>query len=357
MPRFSLAVALLLALPLIASALATEHFGSAPYTASHWGLPDAVGNLANLPGRHYWYEVNGSPAFFFKGDVAAVNEAMALFAKLPEKNKQIRFVAGPGETKDLQQMKTIPFDWSVRIPAGLERAMRKDSPTVMVVHVTVPLPTLKPDDAAVTKWIAELDSPMFAVRDAATKKLRELGFAGVSYFQAALKATESTETRNRLEDLLNRLKGIDQERLEFPKDVELVGPADQFEQYRKHLADADSTTRGTAAIGLATSQGDPADAVKELEKLLETEKNEYALRCIASAATRLGADAKPLVPAMKKKIAFPDVNVNQAFVAAVKAVEAAKPVEKPSDEAKALATLRSEIQKTITSARAKAKKP
>ena len=123
------------------------------------------------------------------------------------------------------------------------------------------------------------------------------------------------------------------------------------------LTDADSTTRGRAAIGLATGQGDPAGAVKELEKFLGAETNEYALRCAASAATQLGADAKPLVPAMKKKIAFPDVNVNQAFVAAVKAVEAAKPVEKPSDEAKALATLRVEIQKTITSARAKAKKP
>jgi hypothetical protein len=355
MPCFSLAVVLLLAFPLVASALASEQFGNAPYTASHWGLPDAVGNLANLPGRHYWYEVNGSPAFFFKGDVAAVNEAMALFAKLPEKNKQIRFVPGPGQIKDLQGKKSIPFDWSVRIPAGLEKAMRKDSPTVMVVHVTVPLPTLKPDDAAVKKWIAELDSPMFVVRDTATKKLRELGFAGVAYFQAAIKATESTEARNRLEDLLSRLKGIDQERLEFPNDVELFGPTDQFEAYRKQLSDPDATKRGTAATGLALNRGVPTDAVEELAKFLETEKNEYALRCAASAATIMGADAKPLVPAMKKKFSFPDVNVNQAFVAAVKSVEAAKPVERSSDTVKAFATLRNEIQKTVTSARAKAK--
>lgn len=289
--------------------------------------------------------------------MAAVNEAMALFAKLPGKNKQIRFVAGPGKRKDLQQKKTIPFDWSVHIPAGLELAMQKENPSVMVVHVTVPLPVAKPDDAAVKKWIAELDSPMFPVRDAATKKLRELGFAGVTYFQAALQATESTEARNRLEDLLNRLKGIDLQRLEFPKSVELVGPADQFEQYRKQLADPDSSTRGQAAIGLASSQGDPAEAVKAFEKFLETEKNEYALRCFSSAATRLGADAKPLVPAMKKKFAYPDANVNHAFVAAVKAIEAAKPIKRPSDEAKALATLRGEIQKTITAAREKAKKP
>jgi hypothetical protein len=357
MPRFSLAVALLLALPLVASALATEHFGKTPFNPAQWNMLDDVGKLANHPGRFYWYEVNGSPAFFYRGDVAAVNEAMALFAKLPQKNKQIRFVAGPGETKDLLRKQTMAFDWTVRIPAGLELAMRKDAAPVMVVHVTVPLPTAKPDDEAVKKWIAELDSPKFAVRDAATKKLRELGFAGVSYFQAALKATDSTETRNRLEDLLNRLKGIDQQRLEFPKDVELVGPADQFEQYCKQLGDTDATTRGRAAIGLATSQGDPAEAVKELETFLETEKNEYALRCVASAAQQLGADAKPLVPAMKKKLAWPDANVNQAFVAAVKAVEAAKPSEKPSDEARALAMLRSEIQKTITTARAKAKKP
>lgn len=356
MSRFSLAVAAVLALPLFALALATEHFGKTPFVPAQWNMTDEVGKLANHPGRFYWYEVNGSPAFFYQGDVTSVNEAMALFANLPQKTKQIRFVAGPGETMDLLRKKTMAFDWTVRIPAGLELAMRKDAAPVMVVHVTVPLPTMKPDDAAVKKWIAELDSPMFAVRDAATKKLRELGFAGVSSFQTALKATESTETRNRLEDLLNRLKGIDQQRLEFAKDVELVGPADQFEQYRKQLTDSDSTTRGRAALGLATSQGDPAEAVKELEKLLVSETNEYALRSIASAAMQLGAEAKPLVPAMKKKFAFPDANVNQAFVAAVKAVEAAKPAI-ASDEAKALARLRGEIQKTIASAREKAKKP
>jgi hypothetical protein len=356
MPRFSLAITAVLAFPLVASALATEHFGKTPFIAAQWNMLDEVGKLANHPGRFYWYEVNGSPAFFYRGDVAAVNEAMALFAKLPQKNKQIRFVAGPGETSDLLRKKTMAFDWTVRIPAGLELAILKDSAPVMVVHVTVPLPTAKPNDEAVKKWIAELDSPMFPVRDSATKKLRELGFAGVTYFQTALKATESTETRNRLEDLLNRLKGIDQQRLEFPKDVELVGPADQFEQYRKQLADSVSETRGRAAIGLASSQGDPAEVVKELEKFLETEKNEYALRCVASAATRLGADAKPLVPAMKKKYSFPDANVNQAFVAAVKAVEGAK-LSANGDDAKALARLRGEIQKTISAAREPAKKP
>lgn len=155
---------------------------------------------------------------------------------------------------------------------------------------------------------------------------------------------------------MNRLKGIDQQRLEFPKGVELVGPADQFELYRKQLADADSSTRGLAAIGLATSQGDPAEAVKELEKLLEIEKHEYTLRSVASAATILGAEAKPLIPAMKKKIAYPDVNVKQAFAAAVMAVDEAKPTS-ASDDAKALARLRGEIQKTIATAREMAKKP
>ena len=61
-------------------------------------------------------------------------------------------------------------------------------------------PTRLPADIAVT--IAKLDSPQFAERDAATKRLTELGSAASKPLQDELKASDSVEVRTRIEQIL-----------------------------------------------------------------------------------------------------------------------------------------------------------
>ncbi len=61
-------------------------------------------------------------------------------------------------------------------------------------------PTQLPADIAVT--IAKLDSPQFAERDAATKRLTELGSAASKPLQDELKASDSVEVRTRIEQIL-----------------------------------------------------------------------------------------------------------------------------------------------------------
>jgi hypothetical protein len=354
MSRFLLPLVVALAVPSAALALATEQFGNKPIAPAQFGLPPEFADIANLPSRVYFYEVNAWPVFFYRGDVAAANDALTAFAKLKVEHKQVRLVAGPGQTKNLQRTKDVAFDWTVSIPNGFVRPSA-ENPAVMTVHITVPKPTAAVDAAAVKKLIGELDSPQFAVRDAATKKLREVGFAGVPHFQAALKATESAETRTRLEALLDRLKGIDLQRLDLPAGLPVFGPKDLYEHHLKLTRDPKYDTRGRAVLGLAASPADKAEIVKQLDDVLATEKHEYVLRCATSAAQQLGADAKPLLPAIKKLIAAPDGNVKTAAAAAAKAIEEAKPTTQPVEEAKALAALRTEIQDAVTAGRAKGK--
>ncbi len=350
MSRFALAVLLVTTLPAAALALATEHYGNAPINPDQWNLPAGVADVVNNPGRDYWYEVNGWPVFFCRGDATALNAARAKFAALKTEHKQIRFQAGPGETKNLLRTKTIAFDWSVSIPGGFTRIGAAE-PVVMTVHVTVPKPTAEPDAAIVKLLIGDLDSPTFTVRVTATKKLRDYGFAGVPFYRAALKTTESAEARSRLEDLLDRLKGIDVLRLDLPAGVTVLGPKDLSEQYRGQLADANAETRGRAVYGFATHQVDRANIVKVLEQLLDKETDAYTLGCVARTAEELGADAKPLLPALRKQIAAPNVNVKTAFAAAVKTIEAAKATPRPTGEAE----LWADVQTAVTAARTTAK--
>ena len=62
------------------------------------------------------------------------------------------------------------------------------------------LPTRLPTDIAAT--IAKLDSPQFAERDAATKRLTELGSEASGPLQHELKTSDSVEVRTRIEQIL-----------------------------------------------------------------------------------------------------------------------------------------------------------
>jgi WD domain, G-beta repeat len=59
----------------------------------------------------------------------------------------------------------------------------------------------------VTRWLADLDSDHFAVRERATKELTRLGKFAEPALRRALRARPSLEVRRRIEGLLNKLSG------------------------------------------------------------------------------------------------------------------------------------------------------
>jgi RNA polymerase sigma factor (sigma-70 family) len=67
-------------------------------------------------------------------------------------------------------------------------------------------PAAPADPAKVRRWIVDLDSAQFAVRQAATKELEKTGEQVEPFFQEAMKGNLTLETRRRLEQILNAVR-------------------------------------------------------------------------------------------------------------------------------------------------------
>src|SRR4051794_31004553 len=88
--------------------LGTEHPGTDPIGAN-WGLSGPSIELGNAPGRFFWYEVNGSPTFFYRGDTERLNRSLQLLALLPGP-REVVLMPAPGEGRSFDG-KPFPCDW------------------------------------------------------------------------------------------------------------------------------------------------------------------------------------------------------------------------------------------------------
>jgi hypothetical protein len=327
---FALAVCLF-GTGLRASALATEHFGNDPITQ---GYTADVLALANLPGRFYWFEVNGDPCFYYRGDAAVLNEALRKFAALRAPAREVTVLPGPGEGSSLTGEHGFGYDWMVHTPAGLGPG----GPPTITVYVGTAAPSRTPDAAAVARWIAELDSESFAVRERASRELERVRDAAAPALRKAREGGPTPEARRRIDQILEGLRGIDLRRVEMPPGVTVLELTDLLERDRADLRSVDPYTAGAAA-GHLGGLGRYADVVPDLVGLLGGQRHEYVRRCAASALCRLGKKAAPALPALKSGLSDPDVNVRNAFADAVAKIEGATD-EPPAEDA---ATLRSTL--------------
>jgi hypothetical protein len=85
-------------------------------------------------------------------------------------------------------------------------------------------PAVPVDLQNVARWVADLESEKFAVRQEASANLVKAGEQVVPLLQNVLKSQPTLETRKRVEDLLNRLTGgtLTTEQLRFVRAVEAL---------------------------------------------------------------------------------------------------------------------------------------
>jgi phage FluMu protein gp41 len=83
-------------------------------------------------------------------------------------------------------------------------------------------PAGKIDGPAVRRWLAEIDSEDFAVRQSAAVALEKLGDQIDAALRAALDRGGSLETKRRLEGLLAKLDPSNSERLRFTRALEVL---------------------------------------------------------------------------------------------------------------------------------------
>ncbi|HEV3082041.1 MAG TPA: hypothetical protein VGY66_19830 [Gemmataceae bacterium] len=102
------------------------------------------------------------------------------------------------------------------------------------------------DKARVSRLIADLDSDKFVVRSNAMRELQELGEIPESDYRKTLAARPSLEVRQRLDELLNKLRNMPPDRLRLVRAVEALDLADTPEA-RTLLA---ALGQGAPAAGL-----------------------------------------------------------------------------------------------------------
>jgi len=337
---------LTLALPSAAHALATESLGNSPIGAG-WGFDSKLLAVVNVHARVYWYEVNGNPYFFFKGETKELNEALTAFAKLDAEKKEIILIAGAGETKTLGG-KPVAFDWCVHVPMGLHFGGDSDvadTRATFTIHIPNPLPPAVTDRAKVRGWIADVNSDDFKTRAKATAELETLGPSVAASIREALKDKLPADARDRLERVLAQISGpITLNALNLPDKIPVIGVENLLERSRKGLSDKDSHARGIAASSLVRHRVPTAEILPDLEKVLKEEKNEYPLRCATGSASVLGEEGRPLLPALRALLKSEDKNVVNAAQYAIDAIEKAKAVAADQEDVKKRAQIRKEIR-------------
>jgi hypothetical protein len=80
------------------------------------------------------------------------------------------------------------------------------------------------DPEKISRWIADLDSAMFAVRQEANTNLLKTGEQAVPALRKVLASTPPLETRKRIEELLDRLTGgaLSSDQLRFVRAIEAL---------------------------------------------------------------------------------------------------------------------------------------
>ena len=109
--------------------------------------------------------------------------------------------------------------------------------------------------------------------------------------------------------------------------------------------------RGHGAFALAEHDPPADEILPELEKVLKTETDTNPVAGAMWAANRLGARAKPLLPAMRAAAEKADKSMAASYRQVIDGVEAAKADPTPEAEVKKRATIRKEIKEFVAKLR------
>ena len=201
----------------------------------------------------------------------------------------------------------------------------------------------KADEKQIKRWIGDLDSDQFAVRDAAFKELANLGNAAGAELRRVLDGRPSAEVRRQIDMLLERLEAIDLARLQIPAGVTVLEIKDLLDRYRAGLKSAVAEIRGHACGGLGELAGHTEEAIPLLIEALKTDKHEYVRRYAASALGRCGKRAAAALPVLKEGLKDNDKNIQQAFAQVIEMIEGAKEDPGWEEKARTLKAIREEI--------------
>jgi hypothetical protein len=347
-PRLLALAALLVVVAQRADALATEHWGKDPVPEGWITFTEDLRPVLNDPARFYWYEVNGDPRFYYRGDTAALNALLKRFAA-GGKGREVILHAGALEKTTLGGGKRIDADWCVHAPGGDRLSHHKDGWLVAdkgpAVHLYVSgtRPTKRATAAQVAGWIKDLDSDDAETRKRAISALEKQGHRAAAALREALKSG-SAEVRARVRPLLDNLPRLDFDALVIPEGLTVLGPDDLEARCKKALKSADEIVRGVAATQLSGLEPDRKKAVAGLLDVLKQDKHEYVRRCVIGELGRAGKHAESALPALREGQRDPDANIRHVCDWSVNAIEKAKEDPTAAERTRLVKAIRDDIR-------------
>ena len=249
-------------LPSQAWALGEEHFGNAPLNELNYSDWEGIIPLVNHPSRVYHTWVNGNEHFYYRGDLAALNDTLRAFAAREAKLHEVVLRPGPGVVKSFNGVKTIPFGWNLHIQGGISRSTTR-------MHLAS---LIWPNDPVLTIYVD---------------------------------------------------RDFDLAKLEVPKRVSLVTTAELGQRHREAIAkSSDTTVRGWGAGGLARIDPYSTENMAAIAKLLDDKDNWVRLNA-AGALAVFGKKAAPLLPKLRESLKSDDKRLAEAAQRTIATIEQA----------------------------------
>ncbi len=260
--RCAVFLTLAFCLPSQVWALGEEGFGNAPLNELNYRDWPGIMPLVNHPSRVYFTWVNGNEHLYYRGDAAALNDALRKFAGREAKQHEVILRPGPGVVKSFDGAKTIPFAWNLHIQGGISRSTTR-------LHL------------ASLVWPVEPVLTIYVDRD------------------------------------------FDMAKLEIPNKVSLVTTAELGRRHREAIAkSSDTTVRGWGAGQLARIDPYNSDNMAAIARLLDDKDNWVRLNA-AGALAVFGKKAAPLVAKLRESIASGNKQLAEAAQRAIASIEKA----------------------------------
>ncbi|MGA2034410.1 MAG: HEAT repeat domain-containing protein [Thermoguttaceae bacterium] len=243
-------------------ALGEEHFGNAPLNEADFQDWPGIMPLVNHPSRVYHKWVDGNEQFYYRGDTAALNDALRQFAASKSAVHELLLRPAPCIAESLNGVKEIPYNWNLHIVGGDAR-----------FETTL--------DQGSKVWSK---SPTMTVCVGGD---------------------------------------IDLGKIEIPKGVSIVDLADLSRRYREALASKDKTVRGWGAGELAHLDRYDAENLAAIVKLLKDE-DDWVRRNAVGALAVFGKKAETVVPTLREMRSTQDKNLKDQIEKAIKEIQQAK---------------------------------
>lgn len=240
----------------------TEDFGNSALNAANYRDWPGIMPLVDDPNRVYHTWVNGNEHFYYRGDTAALNDALGKFAAIQADVHEVLLRPGPCEAKSFDRTRTTAYDWQLHLVGRIVR----------------PLTTL---DQGAKIW-SEYPTVTVCVGG-----------------------------------------HVSLEKLAIPKDVSVVGVEELGRRYRDALASKDKTVRGWGAGHLARLDPYSAENLAAVAKLLKDEDNWVRINAVGAVAV-FGKKAEPLLPTLREMLTTDDSRLNDQVARTIEAIQQAK---------------------------------